>query len=184
MAVDFSPMYAGIYKALFNVAMICFFIGLFTTGSTSLDCYNAGYSTFAVATMLILIKILYQIQSKKSDMGSIGSIALSIGPFAIILSVVICQIYFNMIYRNIIIEGHVSSGFSTFSNIVIVLLLIQIFVLLSVVSSDSFDEKGISSTTSGTILMLAILSAIATNIVRTILKYFTTDGFGSTIVKI
>ena len=184
MIGDFSAFQTSIYKAFINTAVIAFLIGLATTGSVSFNCYQAGYAVLAIAIMMILIQILNNLQSKKDGSSSVGKIALNLLPFVVMLSVISSLLYFNTIYRNIIINKRVSQGFNIFSNIIIIILLIQVYIIYTSVSSKSFEEKGISNVTSGTILLLAILSAIATNIIRTILKYFTTDGFESQILKI
>ena len=184
MVGDFSAFQTSIYKAFINAAVIAFLIGMFTTRAVSLYCYQAGYAVLGIAIMMILIQILNNLQSKKDGGSSIGTVALNLIPFVIMLSVLFSLLYFNTIYKNIIIEGRVSSGFNIFSNIVIILILIQTYIIYSAVSSKTFEEKGISSVTSGTILLLAVLSGISTNIIRTILKYFTTDGFETKILKI
>ena len=177
MIGDFSEFQTSIYKALINTAVIAFLIGLFTNGAVSINCYQSGYAVFALAIMLILVKILNNLQSKKDNTTSLSTTVLNLIPFIIILSVIITLLYFNVIYRDIIIKERVSSGFNIFSNIIIILLLIQMYIIYSAVSNKNFEEKGIPSVTSGTILLLAVLTAISTNIIRTILKYFTTDGF-------
>jgi hypothetical protein len=184
MIGDFSAFQTSIYKAFINGAVIAFLIGLVTSGSVSLNCYQSGYAVLGLAIMMILIQILNNLQSKKDGSSSVGKIALNLLPFVIMLSVISSLLYFNTVYRNIIIKGHVSQGFNTFSNIIIILMLIQTYIIYSAVSSKSFEEKGIPNVTSGTILLLAVLTAIATNIIRTILKYFTTDGFETQIFKI
>jgi len=184
MIGDFSAFQTSIYKACINVACIVFILGMTTTGSVSINCYQTGYVLLAFAIMMILIQLLNNIQSKKDGSNSIGAIALNLLPLTIILAVVSSLLYFNMVYKDIIVEGRVSLGFNTFSNIVVILLLIQTYILYSAVSSKTFQEKGISSVTSGTLLLLAILTGISTNIIRTILKYFTTDGFEPQILKI
>ena len=55
--------------------------------------------------------------------------------------------------------------------------MIQVSIIYYEVSKKTFNEKGISTVTMTTILLLGVLCTIATNILRTILKYFTTDGF-------
>jgi hypothetical protein len=93
------------------------------------------------------------------------------------MAVVGSLLYFSIKYHQIITDGHVSSGFSVFNNITNVLLIIQLCILYSAISSDTFEEKGISNVTSSGVLLISVLSGISANIVRTILKYFTTDGF-------
>jgi len=184
MANEFSELYSSIYKGLICATIIAFSIGISTTGATSFSCYQAGYVVFATSIMLILIKLLNQFFKKNKETGSMGNIFLTVSPFALMLFVVGFLLYFTIKYKSIIIDGHVSSGYYTFSNISIILLLIQLSIVYSIVSSTTFDEKGINKVTSSAILLLGILAAISTNILHTILKYFTTDGFTSGILKI
>ena len=82
-----------------------------------------------------------------------------------------------MKYRDIILDGHVSSGYYTFNNVSVILLVIQLCIIYSIVTSTTFEEKGINPVTCSSILLLGILTGITINIIHTILKYFTTDGF-------
>ena len=184
MLGDFSEFQTSIYKSLISVSYIVFIIGMFTTGLVSFNCYATGYATLGMSIILILVQLLNNIQTKKDGSASIGTIVLNLLPFIIILGVISSILYLTTTYRNIIIAGKVSSGYNVFSNIVIILLLIQTSVIYAGVTSKTFQEKGLTSVTTSTILLLAILSAIATNIVRTILKFFTTDGFETQIIKI
>jgi hypothetical protein len=178
MVGDFSEYQSSIYKAFINASIIAFLLGLFSTGSVSINCYQAGYITLGLALMLILIKIINNIQTKKGDDSvSIGTIMLNIIPFVMILLIISSLLYFNTIYRDIIIEERISSGFNIFSNVVIILLIIQTYVISTAISSKSFNEKGVSKVTSCILLLLALLAGISTNIIRVILKFFTTDGF-------
>jgi len=184
MVGDFSEFQTSIYKSFINVSAVVFLLGITTTGSVSLNCYQCGYATLGIAIMIILIQILNNLQSKKDGMSSIGTISLNLVPFMIMLCVISSLLYFSIVHRDDIIEDKISSGYTIFSNIVIILILIQTYVIYSSVSSKTFKEKGISSVTLGVILLLSVLSAISTNIIRTILKYFTTDGFETRILKI
>jgi len=184
MLGDFSEFQSSIYKSLISVSYIVFIIGMFTNGTISFNCYTAGYVALMISIILILVQLLNNIQTKKESATSIGGIILNLSPFIIILGVISSILYLNTKYRSIIIEGKVSSGYNVFSNIVIILLLIQTYIIYSAVSSKTFQEKGMTNVTTSSILLLAILSAIATNIIRTILKYFTTDGFIPNIIKV
>jgi hypothetical protein len=184
MANDYSELYASVYKGFTIAAIITFILGITTTGKTSFGCYQVGYSVFAIAVMLILIKILNNFLGKNNGAISLGNTILTLSPFIILAFVLGFLIYFNITYQTLIIDKHVSNGYYTFSNIIIVLLLIQLFVISSVVGSDTFNEKGMSQLSSSIILLLGVITAICTNILHTILKYFSTDGFQSEILKI
>jgi hypothetical protein len=177
MVGDFSAYQTSIYKALINAGSIVFIIGMFSTGSNSINCFLSGYATLSLAMMMLLIQVLNNLQTKKTEDSSIATLIITLFPFILLLCVTAYLFYLTFVYKDIIIEGHVSSGYGVFSNIVTILILIQMYIIYSEVSSKSFQEKGISSVTMTTILLLGVISAIATNILRTILKYFTTDGF-------
>jgi len=184
MAKEFSELYESIYKGFITATIIAFAIGISTNGSTSFGCYQAGYVVFALSIMLILIKFLNKILRKNQESASMENTFLTISPFILMLFIVSFLLYFTIKYKSIIIDGHVSSGYYTFSNITIVLLLIQLSIVYSIITTTSFDEKGINPVTSSIILLLGVLTAISTNILHTILKYFTTDGFQTKILKI
>jgi uncharacterized membrane protein len=174
-----KELYATIYKGTIITSGLLFFTGMGTTGTTSISSFQAGYCFFILSIMLISIPIL----SKQNE--STLNIILNLLPFAIMISVALSLMYFSIKYYEIIKEGRVSSGFSIFNNITIILLLIQLFTLYSVISAPNFEEKGVPLVTLNAILLMAILSGISANIIRTILKFFTTDGFSTpNILKI
>jgi hypothetical protein len=68
--------------------------------------------------------------------------------------------------------------YSNFSNINIILILIQLYIVYTNISSDSFEKTGkMSKVTSSVVYLLGVLSTITSIILYTILRYFTTDGF-------
>lgn len=177
MPGDFSSIQTNIYKSLIYASFCAFIIGIVTTGVVSFHCYQTGYAVLGIGIMMIVVQILNQLASAKDESSSIGTYALNLTPFVVTLSVLASLLYFSIMYKEIIVEERVSQGFFVFSNIVIILILIQTYIIFSGVSSETFKEKGIPHKTLGLILLFAVLSGIATNIIRTILKYFTTDGF-------
>jgi hypothetical protein len=78
-------------------------------------------------------------------------------------------------YKTIITDHNVSDSYYTFSNITLVLILIQLYIVYTNVSSDG--SRKISSVTGSLLYLLGILSAWSSLIMFTILKYYTTDGF-------
>ena len=176
MAKEFSELYASIYKSFIITTIIAFSIGTATTGLTSFGCYQVGYSVCAIAIMLILIKLLNSFLNKQGSTSS-GITLFVISPFVVMLFCIGFILYLNMKYKDIILEGHVSSGYYTFNNVSVILLIIQLSIIYSIISVNNFEEKGVNPVTCSSILLLGILTAITINIIHTILKYFTTDGF-------
>ena len=92
--------------------------------------------------------------------------------------VIAFTLYLMIKYKPIIIDNHVSSSYNSFSNINIILIIIQLYIVYTNITTDSFEKTGkISKVTSSMVYLLGILSGISSIILYTILKYFTTDGF-------
>ena len=82
-----------------------------------------------------------------------------------------------IVYKEAIIDGHVSPNYQIFSNIAIILFLIQVYVVYTNISSDKFATTGkMSRLTTSAIYLFGILTLICSLILFTILKYFRTDG--------
>jgi hypothetical protein len=105
---------------------------------------------------------------------------LTAGPFLLMLGVIAFVLYLMITYKSIILKDHVANGYHSFSNINVILILIQLYIVYTNITSDSFEKTGkMSKVTSSIVYLLGVLSAIASIILYTILKYFTTDGFTS-----
>jgi hypothetical protein len=177
MSKQTFELYSGVYKGFITTSIIIFIIGITATGATTLNCYQVGYVVFGLAIMLILIRLLNNLQTIYHNNASIGATTFIIAPFMLILFCIGGLFYLNVIYRKIIIDGNVDGGYYTFSNTAVVLLLIQLAIITATMSEKSFTETGFSNVTNSSVLLIGILTAICSNIVRTVLKYYTTDGF-------
>jgi hypothetical protein len=176
-----SNWYNGIYKGFIITSVIAFVIAFFSQGEVSLGAYIAGYSVLILAItmiLIILINNIFRVTKDQSTLKLILSIILTTGPFLLMLGVIGFILYLMITYKNNIISGHVSSGYNSFSNIVSLLLFIQLYIVYTNISTQSFESTGkISPLTSSIIYLLCVLSGICSVILFTILKYFTTDGF-------
>jgi hypothetical protein len=183
MATETFELYSSVYKGFITTSIIVFLIGITTSGATTLNCYQAGYVVFGLAIMLILIRLLNNLGTIYKNSASIGKTIFIIAPFMLVLISISGLLFLNVKYRDIIISEDVSSGYFSFSKTAIILLLIQLCVINSSMNDDSFAEKGFSNVTNTSVLLIGVLIAMCTNIIRTILKYFTTDGYKN-ILKI
>jgi len=83
-----------------------------------------------------------------------------------------------IINKDRIIDKHISSNYYSFSNIFIILLLIQLYIVYNNISNEKFASTGkMSKVTTCIIYLLGVLDAICSIIIYTILTYFKTDGF-------
>lgn len=173
--------YSSIYKGLLMAGVIAFIIGMFSNGNVSIDAYITGYSVLILGIMMILIILfngIIKITQGASTFQLIYTIMMATGPFLLMLGVIGFVLYMMIAYRNNISENHVSYGYHSFSNITIILLLIQLYIVYTNISDVKFEQTGkLSKVTSSIIYLLGVLTAISSIIIFTILKYFTTDGF-------
>lgn len=176
-----NDWYSSIYKGFILAGVISFIIGFFTNGNTSLSSYIAGYSVLILGIMMILVILFNKILGKtqgQTTFQTLYAIFTTSGPFLLMLSVIAFILYLMITYKDMIIAGHVSQSYNSFSNIAIILLLIQLYIVYQNILTDKFKTTGkLSKVTSGIIYLLGVLASICTIIIFTILKYFTTDGF-------
>ena len=178
-----SSWYSSIYKAFIISAIISFVIGFFSEGKVSLGSYITGYSVLILGIMMILLILfnsIMKITEGQTILQILYTILLTAGPFLLMLGVIGFILYLMITYKSIILQGHVANGYHSFSNINIILILIQLYIVYTNISSDSFEKTGkMSKVTSSMVYLLGVLSTITSIILYTILRYFTTDGFTS-----
>jgi hypothetical protein len=180
-----SGWYSSIYKAFIISAIISFVIGFFSEGKVSLGSYITGYSVLILGIMMILLILfnsIMKITEGQTILQILYTILLTAGPFLLMLGVIAFILYLMITYKSIILQGHVANGYHSFSNINIILILIQLYIVYTNISSDSFEKTGkMSKVTSSMVYLLGVLSTITSIILYTILRYFTTDGFTTNI---
>lgn len=174
--------YSGVYKSLILASVIAFIISFYSTGTVSFGATLSGYSVLILGVMMILLilfnNVLKVTKQEDSTFNVITSILLASGPFLLMLGVIGFILYLIIKYKDIIISRHVSHSYYTFSNIVIILFLMQIYIVYTNISTEKFQTTGrISKLTSDLIYLFGILTWMCSLIIFTILKYFTTDGF-------
>lgn len=176
-----TDWYSTIYKACIYASVISFILGLFTSDKTSLGAYLAGYSVLILGVMMILIILFSNIIKNTvndSTVQKLYSIFMTSGPFILILGIISFVLYSLIQYKENIINGHTAPGYNSFSNIIVILLMLQLYILITNINTERFQATGkISKVTSSIIYLLGILTAISSIILYTILKYYSTDGF-------
>jgi hypothetical protein len=173
--------YSSIYKGLIISSIVAFIVGFFSKGNISIDAYITGYATLILGIMMILIILfnnILRVSQGDSTFQLVYTILITTGPFILMLAVIGFILYQIITYKEKIVDNHVSQSYFSFSNITIILMLIQIYIVYTNISTPKFEETGkISKVTSSVIYLLGVLAAISSIIIFTILKYFTTDGF-------
>ena len=173
--------YSSVYKACIFASVVAFIIGFFTESQLALGAYIAGYSVLTLGIMMILIILfnnVLRVSSNASSFQIFYSILMSSGPFLLMLAVISFVLYLLINYKNNIVAGNVSPSYNSFSNIIVMLLLLQVYLVYTNISTDSFESTGkISKVTSSFVYLLGVLTGICSIILSTILKYYSTDGF-------
>jgi hypothetical protein len=172
--------YSSIYKAFLIGSVISFIIYFMTSGNTSLGAMISGYSILILTTMMILYIILYdvlQLTQNASFFQSLLSMIFACGPFLLTLFVIGFVLYLIIKFKNKILSGHVSSGYTTFSNIIIILLLLQVYLIYNGINSDKFETtKRLSKVTNSILYLYGVIAAICSITLFTILNNFSADG--------
>lgn len=170
----------NIYKAFILASVIMFIISFFTSGDTTIGSLITAYSTLSISLimiMLILISNVLKVSQGQSLFNLILSILLNAGPFLLMFAIVGLMLYCIISYSTAIGKGNVSGNYYTFSNIIVILFLIQIYMLYGNIISEKFQQTGkISKITLGMVYLIGTISGICSIIIFTLLKYFTTDG--------
>jgi hypothetical protein len=99
------------------------------------------------------------------------------GPFLLTFFIIGFVLYLVIKFKNKILLGHVSSGYNTFSNIIIILLLLQIYIVYNGINSDKFQTtKSLSKITNSILYLYGVITAICSITLFTILNNFSADG--------
>lgn len=173
--------YESIYKALIFGSAITFIISNLTTGANSYNSLITGYSILILGILMILtimITKILDVQKSSSTMQIFLSIIMTLGPFLLMLGIIGFMLFLIIYYKTPILENQVSSSYGTFSNITLMLLLIQVYIVYTNIDTDEFKINcKISQLTSVVLYFLGVITIMYILTIYVILKYFRADGF-------
>lgn len=178
-----ATLNATIYRACMIVSSVLFIISFFSQGTKSIyvNSYLTGCSVLIFGIMMMLI-ILFNNILKQNQNASNSQLFFRIfgttGPFIFTLFILGFVLYLFIKYYTRINEGHISNSYYSFSNVFVMLMLLQIFLVYKYIDSDLFETSGkIPKVVNSIIYLLGLFSFICSTILFIILKYYTTDGF-------
>lgn len=176
-----NNFYSTIYKAFIYAGVVAFLIGFFTDSNLSLGAYISGYSVLILAILMILIILfsnILRVGQNSSMLQILYSIFMTSGPFILLLGIISFVLYLLIFYKDKIIKGDIAPGYNSFSSIIAMLVLIQIYIVYTNIDTEKFDVTGkIPRLASSIIYLIGVLSGISSIILYIILKYYSTDGF-------
>ena len=166
--------YSNIYNSLIVVGIIIIICTVGSNSASSLTGTITGYSFIITGTLLLMG---YLMSGYRQGISSIVSILLTVGPFIVLIGILIYMIYLLSVYFNQITNGDVSSSYYNFMNIFIVLLMLQLYIFYNGTQDKQFKDTGTVSKVTGLILyLLELINIVVIITLGIILKYFTTDG--------
>jgi hypothetical protein len=143
-----------------------------SSSASSLTGTITGYSFIITGTLLLMGYLMNNMKGL-----SIISQLITVGPFVVLIGILVYMIYLLSFYFNQITNGNVSNGYYSFMNIFIVLLMVQMFIFYNGTRDRSFIETGTIGKATGLVLyFLEIINIIVVITLGIILKYFSTDG--------
>ena len=172
-----NKWYTIIYNSLLLVGVIIIFCTMGSNSASNLTGTIIGYSFIVTGTLLLIGYLLNNMNATSGSNFSLISSLVTIGPFVLLIGILIYMIYLLSYYFSQITAGHISSGYYTFMNIFIILLMVEFYVFYNGTQDKVFKTTGTIGKITGMILYLLELVSIVTAItLGIVLKYFSTDG--------
>lgn len=163
--------YSSIYKALLISSAVTF--GIYASSPSEVTSMNALIAAYVILIIGVSMLMLYIFNRSVNASSAVVPFLLMIASTGFITRLLIT-------YKDDILNHRVSDGFYNFSNISVILILIQTYFIYSELGSPEFKEKlTFSKITSGVVTMLGILTGICAYILYIVLTYYKTDGFAN-----
>lgn len=164
-----------IYKSLIIVGIIIILATIGSASSVNLKGTILGYWFIGIG-ILILIATTMKIVINAGASSNINILNI-LGPFLLILGAIGYTMYLLIIHFNRISDGNISSGYVNFSNVSLMLMMIQLYIFyLGTNTKEYQDKKSFSKIYSSLLYLIGFLNIIAVVTVGIVLTYFTTDG--------
>jgi hypothetical protein len=167
-----------IYNVAYSLICVGIVIILFTLGTSS----TGGVTGTMIGYCFIIIGMLlitgYLIKTIMPGLG-LEAMFFTIGPFLMIISTILYILYLMGKYFDRITTGNVSGGYYTFSNISLILIILQLVVFYNATTSKTFktDSPTLSKLNSMIIYLLGTINIISVATLGSILAYYITDGY-------
>jgi len=169
----FSSLTSRFYISLITVGIILLFA---TIGTTSMDGLNgtiSGYFFIAIG-IAILVSFIISVASKGASL--ISSI-FSMGPFFVTIGIISYILYLLFTYKDRIAQGNIAPGYANFTNISVILVLMQLFLFYMGTQKESFQrDKKLDRVYSGLLYFVGVINIVTVITIGIILRYFSTDG--------
>ena len=169
-----DSMMKVIYNTFIIVGLI---LVLLTFNSTDVTGIITGYAFIMCGILLLICYFITSINGDRNETGinKILSILYTIGPFLLIICILIYSIYLLLTYKDRISEGNVAPGYTNFTSISIILLCMQLY-LFYLATNDKETNFKIDKTKGILLYFLGLINFITVITIGIILSLFNTDG--------
>ena len=100
------------------------------------------------------------------------------GPFILMLCIVSFMFYVMIKYKDNIVKQDTAPGYDTLTTLIIILLMSQLYIVITNVDNDRFELTGKLPVMMTSILyLLGTITSISSVLLYGKLKYYSTDGF-------
>jgi hypothetical protein len=165
-----------IYKSLIVVGIIIILATIGSASSVNLKGTIVGYGFIGFGILILIATTMMMVQGvgPSSNMFNIINI---LGPFLFILGAIGYTMYLLIVHFNRISDGNISSGYVNFSNVSLMLMMLQLYIFyLGTNTKEYLEKKSFSKIYSSLLYLIGFLNIIAVITIGIILTYFTTDG--------
>lgn len=160
---------ANFLYAIIIAAVFCIFCTIGVKSEGALEALIGEYSIIGAAVLLLLVLKTLNINASEQLLSL--STLFTLGPFLLILFIIIYYIVIISIYFDKIVSNKISDSYYSFSNISTVLIMAQIFLLVSTIAKSTELPKK----TFAILMLLGTINAIVVITLGIILKFYTTD---------
>jgi len=193
---SFNSMMKTFYTVLIIIGIIILFSTVGTTSMDSLIGTIVGFSLIGAGIALLICLLLYNIYANQHSVGlgyqrsnnpnspllmdkrNIFMTGLyTTGPFLVLLLIIGYIIYLTNTYKVRISEGNVAPGYVSFTNVSILLIMLQLWLFYSAMQQDNFKDTGrLDRVYSMLLYFIGIINIVSVITLYIILARYSTDG--------
>lgn len=152
-------------KAMLYAGIIILIVSIVGSGQTAAGASTAGYSCISLALLLLLIHT----QANGLDL---NTLLVTYSPLWAMVFIIGFVLFLTIRYFSIIKEERVANSYYTFSNLVIILFLTQLYIL----NKQNYELSPFNLSALGILFIALIQLIICLLVLYVILTYYTTDG--------
>ena len=172
-----------LYSFLYSLMIGSFIVICLTSGQTNTTALAGfigayGCLLFVFSSICVLLGMSKKTISQYENPGffvTVMQYLILFFPFLVMIVVIMSVLVLLNKYYDKIIENKVSDYYTSFINIVSILLFIQMYVLISEISDKTFKNYDLSKKTAQMLKLFGLLNIISVFTLQIILRYYTTD---------